>query len=250
MTAPKPPQPAHTPPGAPPHSTPSPSTREPHTSAIYRPPYSYRPYPAPAEHTTHDGALHSRTAPPHPFIYKYLRYILYILEIYNICVYIMCIYISIGIYKISAAKKRANRTQKEYTHTAKARSRAIPQRRERTPPREARTQQHPTQHAADCRTILIQFFRRGVSPTRACSRFREHLRDFASFQKLHENRHQRSRGRLTLVICVIMTRDSARPPLTKPRGGLIFQGFPVAVPFPHSFTSSFQPSQPPSPPPT
>lgn len=73
----------------------------------------------------------------------------------------MCIYISIGIYKISAAKKRANRTQKEYTHTAKARSRAIPQRRERTPPREARTQQHPTQHAADCRTILIQFFRRG-----------------------------------------------------------------------------------------
>lgn len=73
----------------------------------------------------------------------------------------MCIYLSIGIYKISAAKKRANRTQKEYTHTAKARSRAIPQRRERTPPREARTQQHPTQHAADCRTILIQFFRRG-----------------------------------------------------------------------------------------
>lgn len=29
----------------------------------------------------------------------------------------MCIYISIGIYKISAAKKRANRTQKEYTHS-------------------------------------------------------------------------------------------------------------------------------------
>ena len=187
---------------------------------------------------------------PHPFIYKYLRYILYILKIYNICVYILCIYLSIGIYKISVAKKRANRTQKEYTHTAKARSRAIPQRRERTPPREARTQQHPTQHAADCRTILIQFFRRGVSPTRACSRSREHLRDFASFQKLHENRRQRSRGRLTLVICVIMTRDSAPPPLTKPRGGLIFQGFPVAVPFPHSFTSSFQPSQLPSPPPT
>lgn len=146
----------------------------------------------------------------------------------------MCIYISIGIYKISAAKKRANRTQKEYTQ----------------PPREARTQQHPTQHDTDYRTILIQFFRRGVSPTRACSRAREHLRDFASFQKLHENHRQRSRGRLTLVICVIMTRDSARPPLTKPRGGLIFQCFPVAVPFPHSFTSSFQPSQFPSPPPT
>lgn len=99
--------------------------------------------------------------PPHTFIYKYPRYILYILKIYNICVYIMCIYISIGIYKISAAKKRANRTQKEYRHIAKARSRAIPQRRERTPPREARTQQHQTQHAADCRIILIQFFRRG-----------------------------------------------------------------------------------------
>ena len=162
----------------------------------------------------------------------------------------MCIYISIGIYKISAAKKRANRTQKEYTHTAKARRRAIPQRRERAPPREARTQQHPTQHVADCRTILIQFFRRGVSPTRACSRAREHLRDFASFQKLHENHRQRSRGRLTLVICVIMTRDSSPPPLAKPHGGLIFQGFLVAVPFPHSFTSSFQPSQFPSPPPT
>lgn len=134
--------------------------RSPHKRHI-SPPYSYRPYPAPAEHTTHDGVLHSRTAPPHPFIYKYLRYILYILEIYNICVYIMCIYLSIGIYKISAAKKIANRTQKEYTHTTKARSRAIPQRRERTPPREARTRQRLTQHAADCRTILIQFFRRG-----------------------------------------------------------------------------------------
>lgn len=151
----------------------------------------------------------------------------------------MCIYISIDIYKISTAKKRANRTQKEYTHTAKARSRAIPQRRERTPPREARTQQHPTQHAADCRIILIQFFRRGVSPTRACSRSREHLRDFASFQKLHENRRQRCRGRLTLVICVIMTRDNAPPPLPKPRRGLIFQGFSAAVSFPRPFTFSF-----------
>lgn len=99
--------------------------------------------------------------PPPFYIYKYPRYILYILKIYNICVYIMCIYISIGIYKISAAKKRANRTQKEYTHTAKARRRAIPQRRERTPPREARTQKHSTQRAADCRITLIQFFRRG-----------------------------------------------------------------------------------------
>lgn len=163
--------------------------------------------------------------PPHTFIYKYPRYILYILKIYNICVYIMCIYISIGIYKISAAKKRANRTQKEYRHIAKARSRAIPQRRERTPPREARTQQHQTQHAADCRIILIQFFRRGVSPIRACSRFREHLRDFASFQKLHKNRRQRSRGRLALVISVIMTRVSARPPTCKTARGLDFSRF-------------------------
>ena len=162
----------------------------------------------------------------------------------------MCIYISIGIYKISAAKKRANRTQKEYTHSQSKEQSNTTKKRERTPPREARTQQHPTQHAADCRITLIQFFRRGVSPIRACSRFREHLRDFASFQKLHKNRRQRSRGRLALVISVIMTRDSTPPPLTKPRGGLIFQGFPVAVPFSHSFTSSFQPSQPPSPPPT
>lgn len=72
---------------------------------------------APKPSNTRDGALHSRSAPPHPFIYKYLRYILYILKIYNICVYIMCIYLSIGIYRISAAKKRANRTQKEYTHS-------------------------------------------------------------------------------------------------------------------------------------
>lgn len=151
----------------------------------------------------------------------------------------MCIYLSIGIYKISAAKKRANRTQKEYTQPPQSNT---TKKRERTPPREARTQQHPTQHDADYRTILIQFFRRGVSPTRACSRFREHLRDFASFQKLHENRRQRSRGRLTLVICVIMARDSTPPPLTKPRGGLIFQGFPVAVPISSLFTSSFQPS--------
>lgn len=247
MTAPKPPQPAHTPPGAPPHSTPSPSTREPHTSAIYRPLSLYRPSRA---HDAQRSFTQSYSSPPHTFIYKYPRYILYILKIYNICVYIMCIYISIGIYKISAAKKRANRTQKEYRHIAKARSRAIPQRRERTPPREARTQQHQTQHAADCRIILIQFFRRGVSPIRACSRFREHLRDFASFQKLHKNRRQRSRGRLALVISVIMARDSTPPPLTKPRGGLIFQGFPVAVHISSLFTSSFQPSQFPSPPPT
>lgn len=223
--------------------------RSPHKRHISPPPILIDHTP-PQPSTRRTTELYTAVQLPPPFyIYKYPRYILYILEIYNICVYIMCIYISIGIYKISAAKKRANRTQKEYTHTAKARSRAIPQRRERTPPREARTQQHQTQHAADCRITLIQFFRRGVSPTRACSRFREHLRDFASFQNLYENRRQRSRDRLTLVICVIMARDSTPPPLTKPRGGLIFQGFPVAVPISSLFTSS-QPSQFPSPPPT
>lgn len=223
--------------------------RSPHKRHISPPPILIDHTP-PQPSTRRTTELYTAVQLPPPFyIYKYPRYILYILEIYNICVYIMCIYISIGIYKISAAKKRANRTQKEYTHTAKARSRAIPQRRERTPPREARTQQHQTQHAADCRITLIQFFRRGVSPTRACSRFREHLRDFASFQNLYENRRQRSRDRLTLVICVIMARDSTPPPLTKTRGGLIFQGFPVAVPISSLFTSS-QPSQFPSPPPT
>lgn len=153
------------------------------------------------------------------------------------CVYNV-LYISIGIYKISTAKKKANRTQKEYTQPTQG----VEQyhKEERTPSREARTQPHPTQHAADCRITLIQFFRRGVSPTRACSRFREHLRDFASFQKLHENRLQRSRGRLTLAICVIMARDSTPPPLTKPRGGLIFQCFPVAVPISSLFTYCLQ----------
>lgn len=213
-------------PGAPRTNSPNPepdarnAPRSPHKRHI-SPPILIPSQPS----TRRTTELYTAVQLPHTFIYKYPRYILYILKIYNICVYIMCIYISIGIYKISAAKKRANRTQKEYTHTAKARRRAIPQRRERAPPREARTQQHPTQHVADCRTILIQFFRRGVSPTRACSRAREHLRDFASFQKLHENHRQRSRGRLTLVICVIMTRDNAPPPTYKTARGLDFSRF-------------------------
>lgn len=70
----------------------------------------------------------------------------------------MCIYISIGIYKISAAKKRANRTQKEYTHSQGKEESNTTKKRENTAKRSKDT---ATQHAADCRTILIQFFRRG-----------------------------------------------------------------------------------------
>ena len=160
------PRPERRAPGAPAHKLTKSRTRREErtqkpTQAPYIAPCSYRPYPRPSRaHDARRSFTQSYSSPPLLYI-KYLRYILYILKIYNICVYIMCIYLSIGIYKISAAKKRANRTQKEYTHTAKTRSRAIPQRRERTPPREARTQQHPKQHVADCRTILIQFFRRG-----------------------------------------------------------------------------------------
>lgn len=83
----------------------------------------------------------------------------------------------------------------------------------------------------------------GVSPQHACSRFREHLRDFASFQELFKLRHLPGLGRLTLVICVIMARVSAPPPLAKPRGGLIFQGFSAAVSFSHSFTLYLCPFQ-------
>ena len=81
-----------------------------------------------------------------------------------------------------------------------------------------------------------------MSPHHTCSRFWAHLRDFRRFQELFKIRHLPGLGRLTLVICVIMTRDSAPPPLAKPRRGLIFQGFSAAVPFSHSFTSSLQPS--------
>ena len=44
----------------------------------------------------------------------------------------MCIYLSIGIYKISAAKKRANRTQKEYTQPPQSNT---TKKRENTPKR-------------------------------------------------------------------------------------------------------------------
>lgn len=85
--------------------------RSPHKRHI-SPPILIPPQPS----TRRATELYTAVQLPPPFyIYKYPRYILYILKIYNICVYIMCIYISIGIYKISAAKKRANRTQKEYT---------------------------------------------------------------------------------------------------------------------------------------
>lgn len=87
---------------------------EAHTSAIYCP-YSYRPYPRPSR--AHDArrSFTQSYSSPRPFIYKYLRYILYILEIYNICVYIMCIYISIGIYK--ALPRRERTAHRKNIHT-------------------------------------------------------------------------------------------------------------------------------------
>lgn len=108
------------------------------------------------------------------------------------------------------------------------------------PPRSTRPTSRPPRQAADVtQAIIVQSFRGGVSPQHACSRFREHLRGFERFQELLKLRRLPGLGRLTLVICVIMTRDSAHPLLTKPRGTLIFQGFSVAVSFPRPFTFSF-----------
>ena len=159
------------------------------------------------------------------------------------CVYNV-LYISISIYKISTVKKR-EQTQTEWTsHSQK--QRAEPNHKEerehykrsRGTPGNA---QHNTPPTVD--PCWYSSSDGGESPFRTCSRFRENSRDFASFQKIHKNRRQRSRGRLTLVICVIMARDSTPPPLTKPRGGLILQGFSAAVSFPHSFTLHLCPFQ-------
>lgn len=115
-------RPEHRAPGAPAHELTKSRTRRKErtqkpTQAPYIAPLFLWTIPRPSR--AHDArrSFTQSYSSPHPFIYKYLRYILYILKIYNIYVYIMCIYISIGIYKISVAKKRANRTQKEYTHS-------------------------------------------------------------------------------------------------------------------------------------
>ena len=76
------------------------------------------------------------------------------------CVYNV-LYISIGIYKISTAKKRENRTQKEYTHSQSKAQSNTTKKREHRQEKQGHTRQRSTQHAADCRTMLIQFFRRG-----------------------------------------------------------------------------------------
>lgn len=107
-------------------------------------------------------------------------------------------------------------------------------------PRSTRPTSRPPRQTADVtQAIIVQSFRGGVSPHHTCSRFREHLRDFRRFQKLFKIRHLPGLGRLTLVICAIMTRDNTPPPLPKPRRGLIFQGFSAAVSFPRPFTFSF-----------
>ena len=160
--------------------------------------------------------------------------------------YICYIYLCRCMYIYMGDKIRDERITAIASKPNQARRPGDRQERERDatqPPRSTRPTSRPPRQAADVtQAIIVQSFRGGVSPQHACSQFREHLRGFERFQELFKIRHLPGLGRLTLVICVIMTRVSTTPPLPKPRGTLIFQGFSVAVPFSHSFTSSLQPS--------
>ncbi len=157
----------------------------------------------------------------------------------------MYIYIGIGGYIIRDKEDSSNCKQAPAT-ADKAPATGKRERRNTTnhSPRSTRPTSRPPRQAADVtQAIIVQSFRGGVSPTHTCSRFWAHLRDFARFRELFKIHHLPGLGRLTLVICVIMTRDNARPPLPKPRGMLIFQGFSAAVPFSHLFTLHLCPFQ-------
>ena len=160
----------------------------------------------------------------------------------------MCyIYLHRCMYIYMGDKIRDERTTAIASKPSHAKRPGVRQERERDatpPPRSTRPTSRPPRRAADVtQAVIVQSFRGGVSPQHACSRFREHLRDFARFQELFKIRHLPGLGRLTLVICAIMARDSAPPPLPKPRRGLIFQGFSAAVSFSHSFTLHLCPFQ-------
>lgn len=156
--------------------------------------------------------------------------------------YICYIYLCRCMYIYMGDKTRDKRTTAIASKPSHAKRPGKRERRNTTnhSPRSTRPTSRPPRQAADVtQAIIVQSFRGGVSPTHTCSRFRAHLRDFARFRELFKIHHLPGLGRLTLVICVIMARDSAPPPLAKPRRGLIFQGFSAAVSFPCPFTFSF-----------
>lgn len=112
------------------------------------------------------------------------------------------------------------------------------------PPRSTRPTSRPPRQAADVTQAIIAQLFKGEC------RHNTHVHDFASICEILRAFASFARsaicpglGRLTLVICAIMARDSAPPPLPKPRGGLIFQGFSAAVPFSPSFTLHLCPFQ-------
>lgn len=112
------------------------------------------------------------------------------------------------------------------------------------PPRSTRPTSRPPRQTADATQAIIAQLFKGEC------RHNTHVHDFESiceilrvFKSFSNSAICPGLGRLTLVICVIMARDSAPPPLPKPRGGLIFQGFSAAVSFSPSFTLHLCPFQ-------